>query len=62
MRAPRGVLDAKMAVATSHRRKGATWALLQTLLRRRFVVLPSVLLMIEFEAMALRPEQLEITG
>ena len=55
---PRAVLDTNILVAAARSRLGASFALLQALRARRFVALVSVPLMLEYEAVLLRPEQL----
>ncbi len=58
----RAVLDTNVLVAASRSRLGASFALLQALRERRFVALVSVPLMLEYEAVLLRPEQLLASG
>ncbi len=55
---PRAVLDTNVLVAAARSRLGASFALLQALRSRRFVALVSVPLMLEYEAVLLRPEQM----
>ena len=55
---PRAVLDTNILVAAARSRLGASFALLQALRARRFVALVSVPLMLEYEAVLLRPEQM----
>ena len=55
---PRAVLDTNVLVAAARSSLGASFALLQALRARRFVALMSVPLMLEYEAVLLRPEQL----
>lgn len=52
------VLDTNVLVAASRSRNGASFALLQWLREGRFVALTSVPLMLEYEAVLHRPEQL----
>jgi putative PIN family toxin of toxin-antitoxin system len=54
----RVVLDTNVLVAASRSRQGASFALLQALRRQRFVALVSVPLMLEYEAVLLRPAHL----
>ena len=56
--APRAVLDTNVLVAAARSSLGASFALLQALRARRFVALISVPLMLEYEAVLLRPEHL----
>ncbi len=54
---PRAVLDTNVLVAAARSSLGASFALLQALRARRFVALVSVPLMLEYQAVLLRPEQ-----
>ena len=56
----RVVLDTNILVAASRSSSGASFALLQALRNRRFLALVSVPLMLEYEAVLKRPEQLAI--
>jgi putative PIN family toxin of toxin-antitoxin system len=58
----RVVLDTNVLVAASRSRLGASFALLGLLRQRRFVALVSVPLMLEYEAVLKRPEQLQASG
>lgn len=58
----RVVLDTNVLVAASRSRQGASFALLQALRNRRFLALLSVPLMLEYEAVLKRPEQLAASG
>lgn len=58
----RVVLDTNVLVAASRSRAGASFAVLQALRQRRFVALVSVPLMLEYEAVLKRPEQLQVGG
>ena len=58
----RAVLDTNVLVAAARSSLGASFALLQALRERRFVALVSVPLMLEYEAVLLRPEQLAAGG
>ena len=55
----RVVLDTNILVAASRSRHGASFAVLRALREGRFVALASVPLMLEYEAVLLRPEQLD---
>lgn len=55
---PCAVLDTNVLVAAARSRLGASFALLQALRERRFTALVSVPLMLEYEAVLSRPEQL----
>lgn len=59
---PRAVLDTNVLVAAGSSSTGASFALLQALRERRFVALVSVPLMLEYEAVLSRPEQLASGG
>jgi putative PIN family toxin of toxin-antitoxin system len=56
------VLDTDVLVAALRSDRGASRRLLSLGLERRFVLLGSVPLMLEYEAVLTRPEQLEKTG
>ncbi|MBU2720399.1 putative toxin-antitoxin system toxin component, PIN family [Acidithiobacillus ferridurans] len=56
------VLDTNVLVAASRSRRGASFALLQALRNGRFIALLSVPLMLEYEAVLKRPEQLAASG
>jgi putative PIN family toxin of toxin-antitoxin system len=58
----RVVLDTNILVAASRSRLGASFALLQALRNARFTALVSVPLMLEYEAVLQRPEQLQASG
>jgi putative PIN family toxin of toxin-antitoxin system len=58
MRPLRVVLDTNVLVAASRSRRGASFALLQAMRNRQFLALLSVPLMLEYEAVLKRPEQL----
>ena len=58
----RVVLDTNVLVAATRSRAGASFAVLQALRQRRFVALASVPLMLEYEAVLKRPEQLQAGG
>jgi len=58
----RVVLDTDVIIAALRSDRGASRQLLLLALDRRIVVLASVPLMLEYEAVATRPEQLEKTG
>ncbi|WP_295430480.1 putative toxin-antitoxin system toxin component, PIN family [uncultured Thiodictyon sp.] len=58
----RVVLDTNVLVAASRSRNGASFALLQALRERRYVAVASVPLMLEYEAVLKRPEQLQASG
>ncbi len=55
----RVVLDTNVLVAASRSRLGASFALLQLLRQQRFTALLSVPLIVEYEAVLKRPEQLQ---
>jgi putative PIN family toxin of toxin-antitoxin system len=55
----RVVLDTNVLVAASRSRNGASFALLQALRHEQFTALVSVPLMLEYEAVLKRPEQLQ---
>lgn len=57
----RVVLDTNVLVAAARSRNGASFALLQMLREGRFSALASVPLMLEYEAVLLRPEQLAVS-
>ena len=59
---PRAVLDTNVLVAAARSSLGASFALLQALRERRFIALVSVPLMLEYEAVLSRPEQLAAGG
>ena len=59
---PRAVLDTNILVAAARSGLGASFALLQALRQRRFIALVSVPLMLEYEAVLSRPEQLAAGG
>ena len=59
MTIPRLVLDTNVLVAASRSRNGASFAILQQLRCRHFVALMSVPLMLEYEAVLKRSEQLQ---
>ena len=59
---PRAVLDTNILVAAARSSLGASFALLQALRQRRFIALVSVPLMLEYEAVLSRPEQLAAGG
>ena len=56
------VLDTNILVAASRSREGASFALLKALREARFVALASVPLMLEYEAVLKRPDQLLASG
>ncbi|MBT9331111.1 putative toxin-antitoxin system toxin component, PIN family [Paracidobacterium acidisoli] len=56
------VLDTSVLVAAIRSNQGASSQLLQSALERRFVLLLSVPLMIEYEAVLTRPEHLTASG
>jgi putative PIN family toxin of toxin-antitoxin system len=56
------VLDTNILVSAARSREGASFAVLRALRQRRFVALVSVPLMLEYEAVLKRPEQLEAGG
>jgi len=58
MKCRRVVLDTNILVAAARSREGASFALLQALREGRFCALASVPLMLEYEAVLKRPEQL----
>lgn len=58
MKFDRVVLDTNVLVAAARSREGASFALLQALREGRYVALASVPLMLEYEAVLKRPEQL----
>ena len=58
----RVVLDTNVLVAASRSRTGASFALLTALRHDRFSALVSVPLMLEYEAVLKRPEQLAASG
>ena len=62
MMTPRVVLDTNILVSAARSRKGASFALLSALRAGRFVALVSVPLMLEYEAVLKRPEQLAASG
>ena len=57
----RVVLDTNVLVAASRSSQGASYALLQALRNRQFIILLSVPLMLEYEAVLKRPEQLAVS-
>jgi len=57
----RVVLDTTILVAASRSQSGASFALLQGLRNDRFIALTSVPLMLEYEAVLKRPEQLAVS-
>ena len=59
---PRAVLDTNVLIAAARSSLGASFALLQALRERRFVALVSVPLVLEYEAVLSRPEQLAAGG
>lgn len=59
MNPPRVVLDTNILIAASRSRTGASFALLRALRSRQFTALVSVPLMLEYEDVLKRPEQLE---
>ena len=59
---PRAVLDTNVLVAAARSSLGASFALLKALRERRFIALVSVPLMLEYEAVLSRPEQLAAGG
>ena len=63
MKIPRVVLDTNVLVAASRSRNGASFALLLALKNRQFtaLALASVPLMLEYEAVLKRPEQLAVS-
>ncbi|WP_201209904.1 putative toxin-antitoxin system toxin component, PIN family [Rhodocyclus purpureus] len=58
----RVVLDTNILVAASRSRLGASFALLQALRNGQYKALVSVPLMLEYEAVLKRPEQLAVSG
>lgn len=56
------VLDTNVLVAASRSRLGASFALLQSLRNEQFLALLSVPLMLEYEAVLKRPEQIAVSG
>lgn len=56
------VLDTNILVSAARSREGASFAVLQALRQRRFVALVSVPLILEYEAVLKRPEQLQVGG
>ncbi len=62
MNMARVVLDTNVLVAASRSRNGASFALLQALCDRRYIVLASVPLLLEYEAVLKRPAQLQAAG
>lgn len=56
------VLDTNILVSAARSREGASFAVLQALRQRRFVALVSVPLMLEYEAVLKRLEQLQVGG
>lgn len=62
MKALRIVLDTNILIAASRSRNGASYALLTALKNRQFIALASVPLMLEYEDVLKRPEQLAATG
>lgn len=56
------VLDTNVLVAASRSRLGASFALLQSLRDEQFLALLSVPLMLEYEAVLKRPEQIAVSG
>jgi len=56
------VLDTNILVAASRSRNGASFALLQRLRAGQFTALASVPLMLEYEAVLMRPEQRAASG
>ena len=61
MKMPRAVLDTNVLVAASRSRNGASFALLSALRNSQFTALASVPLMLEYEAVLKRPEQLAVS-
>lgn len=57
----RVVLDTNILVAASRSQSGASFALLQALRNGQFIALASVPLMLEYEAVLKRPEQLAVS-
>ena len=62
MKIPRVVLDTNVLVAASRSRNGASFALLSALKNGQFTALASVPLMLEYEAVLKRPEQLAVSA
>jgi putative PIN family toxin of toxin-antitoxin system len=62
MKITRVVLDTNVLVAASRSRKGASFALLLAMKSGQFTALASVPLMLEYEAVLKRPEQLAASG
>lgn len=62
MKSWRVVLDTNILVAASRSRTGASFALLRMLKEGRYCALASVPLMLEYEAVLKRPEQLAVGG
>ena len=62
MKIPRVVLDTNVLVAASRSRNGASYALLLALKARQFTTIASVPLLLEYEAVLKRPEQLMVSG
>lgn len=62
MKRLRVVLDTNVLVSASRSRLGASFALLQALRDGRYLALVSVPLMLEYEAVLQRPEQLAVSG
>lgn len=58
----RVVLDTNVLVSAGRSRLGASFAVLKALRQRRFLALVSVPLMLEYEAVLKRPEQLQVGG
>jgi putative PIN family toxin of toxin-antitoxin system len=58
----RVVLDTNVLVAASRSRNGASFELLQLLRNKQYLALVSVPLMLEYEAVLKRPEQLVVSG
>jgi putative PIN family toxin of toxin-antitoxin system len=58
MKAKRAVLDTNILVAAARSRNGASHTVLRALRERQFTALASVPLMLEYEAILHRPEQL----
>ncbi len=61
MNIPRVVLDTNVLVSASRSRNGASFALLLALQNRHITALASVPLMLEYEAVLKRPEQLAVS-
>lgn len=61
MKIPRVVLDTNVLVAASRSRNGASFALLLALKNGQFTALASVPLILEYEAVLKRPEQLAVS-